>query len=190
MRIAAFIIFAYVGLALDISFMQAFRFKWGAIVVWPSVLTTVAVFVALFAPRMTALWACLALGALVDLAARDPALAQISPVLGPHALGYVFGAVTILQLRAMVFRRRAITLGFLTALFVLCASLVVVAIYVIRSWFPATAVHWTDLRPMHEVLRRFVMALYCGLFAIPLGWLLIRTIPFWGFPQSTQRLWR
>ena len=67
------------------------------------------------------------LGLLVDLASplmhgRD----QVGPLLGPHALGYVFGCYMILQLRAMLFRRRAVTFAVMTAMAMIAAGLVVV----------------------------------------------------------------
>ena len=66
MRWGVFAIFALVGIALDVGFLDVLRIEslWD---VRPSFCAVLAVFVALSAPRLTALWGCLAMGLLLDL---------------------------------------------------------------------------------------------------------------------------
>ena len=144
----------------------------------------VAVFIALSAPRAAALWACVSLGLLLDLA--YPVTAgdnRVLHLIGPYALGYLAGGWVIVQWRTMVFRRRALTVGVMSVVFVLIAQIIVVCLYAVRSrdWYPGEVIHWSETSGWVELGRRTVAALYTGIFAIPAGWLLIKAMPLWGF---------
>lgn len=187
MRWPIFIVFALLALVLDRSLVGALEFNG----VQPLAVATVAVFVALMAPKMTALWGCWLLGLLVDLAspmAGDGAVHLI----GPHALGFTFGGYLVILIRSMVFRKRALTIGVMTVACMLGVALVVVVILTIRSWFGATAGAWPLDSATRALGYRFFVALYSGLIAMPLGWLLVRTMPLWGFQIKTSRMvnWR
>jgi hypothetical protein len=155
--------------------------------IWPSATACLAVFVSLFGSRIAVLWACFALGLLLDLCSSEPAGGESITVIGPHALGFVAGSILVLQLRTMVFRRRAMTLGFLTLLFALAVDVVAILIFVIRGWFPDLAVTWAQTSAGSELLRRLLMAIYSGIVAIPLGWLLLQTLPLWAFSTHIAR---
>ncbi len=146
---------------------------------YPSLVSVLLVFVALFAPRTTALWAAWGLGLFMDLA-----LPRASGLLiGPLALGYCFGTFLVLQVRTMVFRRRLLTLAVLTMMFCAASAIVEVALPTIRSWFGSAV----EFQPFVELLRRFGMAVYSGLLAIPVGWILMQTLRLWGFQHATDR---
>jgi rod shape-determining protein MreD len=181
MRWPVFAIFAFAAVVLQLSTRSALRlYSLGSIT--PDLVACLIVFIALFAQRTSTLWACLLLGLAMDL---SPSGADAAPVIGPYALGYVFGGYIILQLRTMVFRRRAITLGFLTALCVAATSVVVVAIIAIRSWYPGSPA--LPHGALGELLYRFAEAVYSGLIGIPVGWLLCLTLPLWGFQAASPR---
>lgn len=181
MRWAVFAIFAFAALVIQLSLSNVLTLH-ALRSISPDVVAALAVFIALFASRSAVLWGCWILGLLVDLApAGDGSAFRI---IGPHALGYAAGGYLVLQLRTMVFRRRALTVGFLTALALIAASLVAVMLLSIRCWYPEAAPYG----PLSDLGRRMLIALYSGLIAIPLGWALGKTIPLWGF-QSRAVGW-
>ena len=187
MRWPVFLIFAYIALALETGVSG--RLGPGTLGgVSPSFVVLLVVFISLFAPRATALWACWLLGVLMDLSAPC-ARSGLGGVflIGPYALGYVFGCVLILQLRALVFRKRVLTFALLTFICMLAISLVVVGVFAIRTWYAESPRPvYFETTAMHELLRRFGMSVYTSLLAIPLGWLLVRCHPVWGFASPLQ----
>lgn len=184
MRWGVFLVAALLALACDTSLLSLFSI--GTVV--PMATPTLAVFVALSAPRMTALWAALWLGLLLDLASpMADGEGRAVFIAGPHALGFVFAANLVIPLRSMVIRRNPFTLGVLAALFAVAASLVVVAISVARSWYPGALSPFGPGGASGELWRSAVAALYTGAFGVPLGWLLARSTPIWGFQTPGPR---
>ena len=190
MRWPTFIIFAFVGIVLETSLRRMFVLEsFGHIS--PSFVACLVVFIALFAARHSALWGAWILGILMDLNNPFPRTGLNEPlfVLGPYALGYLFAVVLILQVRSMVFRRRLITIAVLTGIGIIAASLVAVAFYVVRSWYPeAAAIEYPIERgALRELGQRAGVALYSALLAIPFGWLLRSSMPLWGFTGMISR---
>lgn len=182
MRPAAFGIAAFVALVVQLSLANALTLA-SLGYVQPNIVASVAVFIALFANRMSVLWACWGLGLLVDLV-TIPADCT-APVVGPNAFGYVAGGLLVLQLRTMVFRRRAITMSVLTLAFLLAAGVAAVLVLVARSWFLAQS--GMDQGPLHELWTRIVIALYTAVIMFPLSFLLNATMPLWGFQSAIPR---
>jgi cell shape-determining protein MreD len=190
MRWTVFLITAYVVLAFDTGLRRVLALH-SLDGISPSFVASLVVFVSLFAPRTTALWAAWLLGMLMDLsdgymqaAARPIQLYLV----GPYALGYVFGSFLILQLRALVFRKRLLTFALLTFMCVLAVSLVAVFIFVIRSLYPEVPVAYLQQNSaIGELVHRLGIAIYSALLAIPVGWLLLLSIPLWGFQTQHQR---
>lgn len=156
----------------------------GACRIKPVICATLAVFLALSAPRALSLWSCFILGLLLDLSA--PLTLPGQPVgyvhlIGPQALGYTAGAWLVLQGRTLVYRQRSLSVAVMTFAFLVLAGLVAVTVYQIRSWYPGPEIVWTDAGPWRELGRRLATAFYSGVFAIPAGWLLVRSTPIWGF---------
>jgi rod shape-determining protein MreD len=179
-----FAVVGFVALAMDKGLVDVLALnELGGIE--PSVCGVVVVFISLFASRASALWASWALGMVLDLCTPPPlGELAVAHIPGPHALGLAFGSYLILQVRPMVFRRRALTVGALTFACLLAAYLVWVAIFTARSYYPGPQVFWTSGTALSELARRFFMALYAGVVGIPIGWLLLRTWPIWGFAHK------
>jgi rod shape-determining protein MreD len=181
MRWPVFLVFAFIALALEISLRNALRLdSLGDIS--PSFVACIAVLVAMFAHRPSALWACWGLGVFMDLLDRNDVG---TAVIGPYALGYTFGAFIVTLLRTMVFRRKALTMGAMTFIFLLASGIVVVFITTIRAWYPDATP--SDIGAMRSLVSKALESLYGGLAAIPLGWLLLMSMPLWGFPSTPPR---
>lgn len=182
MKWPVFAIFAFLAVVVQLSLRSTLTLhSIGGIS--PNLVGCLAVFVALFASRLSALWACWLLGLALDLAPQ----ARYAPVhlIGPNALGFVFGCYIVLELRSMVFRRRALTIGLLTLLFLGASSMVAASILTIRGWYPGESMPLGG--PLNELLQRWGVAVYSALIAVPLGWLLARTVSLWGFHSSAPR---
>jgi rod shape-determining protein MreD len=187
MRWPTFAIFGVLALVLDVSLGQVLLLRSVGNLA-PSFVAVLLVFVSLFAPRSQALWACWAMGVLVDLCIDLPhGGGEAGPFLGPHALGYPFGCFVILQVRAMLFRGRALTMAVTAVLFTVAAGLVTIFVYVVHGWYPTEEVTWGDLRPMAELMRRVGAAVYSGLLAFILARPLVWTAPLWGFRSAGPR---
>lgn len=182
MRWSVFAIAAFVIVVLQLSARDALTLH-SIGLVKPDLVAALATFITLFAARTKALWACWILGLVMDLAPSGGDTAW--HMIGPHALGYVFGGYVVLQLRTMVFRRRAVTIGFLTVVFLLAAGLASTFLLTIRHWYlPDTPLY---LSPLGEFWRQIKIAAYSGAVAIPFGWLLQLTVAFWGFTGGASR---
>jgi hypothetical protein len=184
MRIAVFILFLVLAIVIDTRFMEALRIG----TVLPGIAGTLAVFLVLCAHRSHALWACLAIGLLMDFsefALYDGDIAYC--LIGPYTLGFLFGANLILPLRAMVFSRNPMTFGVLAFLFMLAVTVVYLTLWQIRGLYPGSPPPGIEASILDELGRRVLCALYSGLVAIPVGWFLVRTSPLWGFSGSVAR---
>jgi cell shape-determining protein MreD len=188
-RWGVFAIFALLVLSIDEGLSDLLRIEslW---YIRPNFCGVLAVFVALSAPRTVALWGCFVIGLLLDLSIEHTAGGNRGVYLvGPYALGMLSGGWMVVRGRTMVFRRRALTIGVMTLLFLLVAQVVILVLLVLRSrsWYPGGPILWTDTSLGVELLRRILIAVYTGLAAMPAGWLLVRTLPLWGFQTSVHR---
>jgi len=149
----------------------------------PSLMAVLGLYIALWAPRLTALWGCLLLGLLVDLPkpwTYPPS--ESLHLLGPNALGFVFACALTLQIRSMVMRRQVIAVAFLSVVFAVAANIVVVAIFTVRSFYAA---EFAQFSPAGTLLLRLGAAVYTGIVAVPLAWILLRLNAAWGFHTSS-----
>jgi hypothetical protein len=110
-------------------------------------------------------------------------------MVGPYALGLLAGGWLVLRARTMVFRTRALTIGVMTLASLLLAQAVIMTLLVLRSraWYPGGPIYWPDSGMGIELVRRILIAVYSGLAAVPGGWLLVRTLPLWGFQTGIHR---
>jgi rod shape-determining protein MreD len=157
----------------------------------PSFMAALVVFIALSAPRLAAVGAAWLMGLLMDLAPEPPAFAPGLHLIGPYALGYPVAAFVVVQLRPLVLRRRSLTVAVLTVLALVAVGLVTVTLYTVRGWYDLAGPGPTGVadgfRPLPELARRLGIALYSGLIAFPLGWLLLATAGWWGFRDRDPR---
>ena len=184
MRWVVFLVAAVITTVLDVSFIDGLAPD-AARVIRPSLTVVLAVFLALSAPRMTALWACFCLGLLLDLSwpVTDNEN-RLLYLVGPYTLGYVAGAWLTVRSRPVLFRQRALTIGVVATGFVLVVHAVAVTLYLLRSLHPSGGVIWTDGSIGRAIGAALLATVYTGLMAIPAGWLLVKSAPLWGF-QST-----
>jgi hypothetical protein len=188
MRWQVFIVFAFLAVVVEVSFINVLNVGiLGGVT--PSVVALLVVFICLFASRLSALSGALLLGLLLDLSM--PALAAQGGrdvyLVGPHALGLLFGGYLIVQMRTMVFRQRAITLGVLTGICVLAAGILMTALFIIRGWYGEGVVYLSQPTAFGELVKYGAVALYSVLLGVPLGWMLLQTLPAWGFHMTHQR---
>lgn len=193
MRWTVFLVAACLFVAMDNSLLHSLQIgRPPSAALWPSSAACLAVFICLFAPRATALWACWTLGLLVDLTGPFPtASGSTIRLIGPAALGYTVGALLVLRFRTTVFRRRALSIGVLTCAFLLAVNLVQLAVMAIQSSYAGGPMHGTLPPASGELIRRSLSALYSGVIAVPIGWLLLMSMPLWGFQAMPgARAWR
>ena len=190
MRWPVFLIFAWIALALEAGFRDILAIP-GLGLISPSAAACLVVFVALFAPRSSALWAAWVLGVLMDLMTEYSRGGNPSVFLiGPYALGYAASALVILQVRILVFRQRILTFALLTFLSLLVTGVVYVAILAVRNVYPEAVQpeYFTDsASAMGELGRRFGIAVYSAIIAIPIGAVLMKTIALWTFQTQHVR---
>ena len=178
MRWSVYLIMLFLMLVIDASVGNVLAL--GA--VRPLFLPILVVYVTLFAPRMTALWAAWIAGLLVDLLTDLPHGADhVGPLIGPHALGAVFGAYAILQIRVVLLRRHVLTVVAMTLLFVAASSMVTVFIYAAHGWYDSETLFWADIGPLAELWRRVLGALYTTAGALIVGPILVLTTAAWKF---------
>lgn len=181
MRWIFFAILAYVMLALQtgLSSLLVVGDR-----VSPSLLFILGIFISVYAPAATTLWAMLILGLLTDLIfpiqANGPVLDFV--LLGPNAIGFVLAGWTGLQLRG-IFRRSLP--GIVATIFVASffAHLFVVATLTVRGmpWPIAESIFgWSAA---DELLRRFWCMIYTTAMSIPLIYFLGGLIRLFHFSQ-------
>ncbi len=172
---------AIVLIVLDASFMPVFRIG----ETWPQWTPGLVVFIAMWAPRSTVLWAAFLAGLFRDLSRPEVASNLDSiRVLGPDALGWLFGASLVLSVRRSLLRRHPAAVGAATFAFLVLATLAWGAIWAIRGMLPESLEPWPPGGAMSAVGRRIVADAYSGLAAIPLAWMLAKLRPWWGFPGA------
>ena len=184
MRWPAFIIALAVTLTLDQAFLQVLAIG----PVFPGCTATLVVFVALFAPRSTSMWAAFIAGLMIDLA--QPAIMNGNEpyhVIGPSTLGYVLGTYLVLLIRPMIFRRNPLSLGMLCFPFLLAVGVIYIAMWSIRGFYPDTGVPWGQSAVTREFARILGQAVYSAILAIPLGWILLASWPAWKFDPMPAR---
>ena len=167
------------ALVLDASFLSVLEVGG----VRPSALMVLVVFVCLCAEPVSAQWAAIISGFAVDLS--GPVVwggSQTLYLVGPNLLGFAFGAQLMLALRGALLKRSALAIAVATALFAGAWSLTVVAVWSARVWVVGPPVPWGDGSALSSLWMMFRSGLVSAGMAIPLGWLLVRSLPAWGFP--------
>lgn len=182
MRWLTFTIFAYVFAAADAGLANLLQIGG----VRPNLLLILGVFIGLSAAPMSLAWAMLVLGVLADIV-NSPLAGVGATVLGPSALGFLFGGWAMLQFRGLVFRQSAIAMGvlvFLTGIFV---HLVIVATVSMRGMAWPVGEPVPGWSATDQLVHRFMELIYTAILAVPLGAILIHFEQWWGFGHGKHR---
>lgn len=184
MRWSIYILAVFVAVAADSSIGGILKIASAQ----PRFLPCVVVFALLSAPRMHAIRLAMLAGLVADL--LSPSLRSDGSqlvVIGPWTLGFALGAMAVLPLRSLLYHRNPISSGFAVLLFSLLASIVFVAVWIVRlkvvgddspSWWPGTGAS--------EVWHQGKGALANAAVAIPAVWVLNRTRGIWGFSTAKR----
>ncbi len=188
MNWSLFAVLGVLATVLDANGMAVLRIER----IWPLAAPTLVVFVALWASRPAALWGAFLLGLFADLSRPEIALAASGEmrsirVLGPDALGWLFGAYALLPLRRVLLRRNPFAIAAATLAFLILASLVWGAIWSIRGAWAETVMPWTAGHALEALWERLLQAAYSAVLAVPIAWCLLRTMRLWGFPGTVSR---
>lgn len=166
---------------LDASFMPVFRLG----ETWPQWTPGLVVFAALWAPRSAALWAAFLAGLFRDLSRPEIAAdLEAIRVLGPEALGWLFGATFVLAIRRSLLRRHPAAVAAATFAFLVLSTLVWGGIWSLRSMLPESVAPWPPGGALAAVGDRIAGDAFSALATIPLAWALARLRPWWGFPGA------
>lgn len=187
------ILICLLTLALDLGLRSLWMIPLGPGIT-PNLVLILMVFISLWATPLRAMWIALALGLALDLLHPWPLQGSVEDlvVLGPMALGFAAGCYLILQLRSFLFRDSLISLAALVFLAGGFAHLLTLTLLILRTlpWLhPLFGGHrfppaWSAA---DQLWQSFLSLLYSSLLALPLGWLLLRTLPFWSFDTPTPR---
>lgn len=173
----------WLALGLDVGLRDALQLGNSAA---PSLTLILAAFIALWGPRMHAIYAAVLAGVCLDLmgARAAPGATEAVTTLGPTALGAALGAYAVLTARAMVERTNIFALPAMTVMLSALTHLVVVFCFSVREAYdPAVAF---DALP--ELGARMLSALYSGAVAIPVGIILTPMARLFGFhPHHGRR---
>jgi hypothetical protein len=186
MRTWVFVPLALAAVAVDAALAPALQIAGH----WPSLVGVLMAWVALHASREAALGAALLVGFYAD--AQPPAVwgDGSGVVLGPHMLAWVVAVLAVVEVRDVLFRRNAATVAVSAFALALGQSLVFLVIAGVRRLYADPAPLWGGgsgaLAFGHDALD----ALYTGVVALPVGWLLQRTMDWWGFAQGGARFGR
>lgn len=172
-----------VALAFDASLGGVFEFGSAH----PQILPAVVVFALLSVPRRIALRAAMLAGLLADLLApmvgEDGSLVAVP---GPRVLAYALGALAVLQLRGLLYRRNPLSAAVTTFSFSMLAAVAFVALWTLRGGMLGAGAPWWPSTGASEMWARFLGAIAEGLLAIPVLWILERTRPAWDFALVTR----
>ncbi|MFP4145238.1 MAG: hypothetical protein ACLFV3_08850 [Phycisphaeraceae bacterium] len=148
----------------------------------PELTLVLATWLALVARSSAVPWAMLALGLLAELSSPGP---LPGVVVGPVTLGYLAAGYVVLQLRVLVFRESLITLIAMVFAAGLAVQLVSVALLIphARGWVGEAGAGWSA---SGQLTRGFLELLYTAAATLPLGLILVRTIPLWHFAGKSR----
>jgi hypothetical protein len=177
-----FAILAYLALALEVGLGSLLHIGY----VTPSFLLILAAFIGISAPPSTVMWSFLVIGLLGDLTHPYATADGITDMvlIGPTAIGYLFAAYAILQTRGMFYRESTTTLAVMVGVAGVCMNLGAVALLSFRGLPLLTAEPPPGFFAADELVRRFWQLLYTGALAVPIGFVLWRLEPIFGFDYA------
>ena len=149
----------------------------------PSFVLVLAALVALWASPGAAVGGAVVLGLCLDMLHQVPVDGGLKDVvvLGPNALGLALGAVVVLNVRALMFRKNTVTLAVMVLVAGVFAAAVTTALLTARAMYDPILIG----RPAAELWNRSVSAGASMVLALPVGFILTRTR--WVFGFATDR---
>ncbi len=181
MNLLVFSLAAWVLFGLELGLKDTLRI--GPHAVAPSFVLPLAVFIATYAPPITARWACLLLGLLMDLTSQiDLQGGEAVTAIGPYALGYLMACQFVLAVRSMMIRKNPLTLVVLTILAGLIMQILVVALLSAREVYDP--IIWPA---GSQLVTRFLSSLYTGVTAFICSLILIPMLGLFAFHQPYGR---
>ncbi len=170
------VLIGYMLLALQPVVGEALRLGPASTGAAPSLVIPLVVMVALYAAPATALWAGLLVGLAVDVSTLrgDEALV----VVGPHALGGLAGAWTVLRMRTLFMRRNPVAVVVLSVVAALAGAVAATLVFGVRRMVLGAS---GDVGS--ELWARCVGALYTGVPALVLGVVLLPMVERWVRPK-------
>lgn len=180
------ILLGWLMLGLETGLKDTLSVRWGNIASAPSFVLPLAVFVALTAPPIPALWTCLALGLMLDLTAPQPTATGMLTVVGPNAIGLLLAGQFVLLVRPIVIRRHPLTLMVLSVLAAAIAHIAVTALFTARGLLGDPIV----FEPTTELLGRLLSAGLTAATAIALSVVFLPLSPLLGYGGVPVRIGR
>lgn len=175
-----FAILTYLAYALEIVLAPIWPMQGHA----PLVLLVLLVFVGLQASAMSVAWAAIVLGLLADLL---PIQQSQVGVIGPWAIGFLAAGYALVQLRNLLFRDSMFTIGIMTLVAGVFALLVAVTLQAFRGIPMLGNEPVVGFKAAEQLYSGFFTLLNTAVFAIPMGYALLRTRPMWGFGGRGSR---
>jgi rod shape-determining protein MreD len=179
MRWLIFIIFAFAALVLELGLRNLLKLELAGDAS-PGFVLILAVFIATWAPPRVALWSGLILGLLLDLTTPFMHEDGAYMLMGPAALGYLLGSYAVVQLRGLMYRDSPFALAALVFLGGIFVHLMIVAVLTVRG-LPFLAYPIPGWDAPSQLYHRFWELLYSAIVAVPIGFVLLRTLPLWAF---------
>lgn len=181
MNLFVFALTTWVLFGLELGLKDTLRL--GPHAVAPSFVLPLAVFIATYAPAITARWACLLLGLLMDLTSQiDIQGGEAVTAIGPYALGYLLACQFVLAVRGMMIRKNPLTLVVLTILAGVIMQILVVAILSAREIYDPIV--WSA---GSQLVTRLLSSLYTGVTAFICSLILIPMMGLFAFHQPFGR---
>lgn len=169
-----FSILAYLGYAAQLLLSPL----WAVDGHEPSLLLILLVFVALQAPAMHAAWAAVLLGLLMDVYRAD----YQTGLIGPWAIGMLAAGYALVQMRNLLFKDSMFTIAIMTLIAGIFALLVATTLHTMRDNIPALGNEPVEgFSAASQLYYGFVTLLYTAAVAVPVGFLLLKSQPLWGF---------
>ena len=175
-----FSILAYLGFALQVVLKPIWPIQGHE----PMVLLIILVYIGLQAPAMVVAWSAIILGLLADIM---PYQEVQTGIIGPWAIGFLAAGYAMVQLRNLLFRDSMFTIGIMTLIAGIFALLVATMLQAFRGVPLFGDEPIEGFRAAEQLYRGFFTLLNTAVFAIPVGFGLLKMRPLWGFSGRGSR---
>lgn len=150
----------------------------------PMVLLILLVFIGLQAPAMAVAWSAIILGLLVDIL---PVHQVKTGLIGPWALGFLAAGYALVQLRNLLFKDSMFTIGIMT----LVAGVFALLVATMLQAFRGVPILGNDaiegFKASDQLYYGFFTLISTAVFAVPMGFALLKMKPLWGFSGRGAR---